>query len=351
MPRTIFGIAVLVAGLVISVPIGKSVAQQPEENLLENPGFEGVYTIWEVADGTVQIAPEWTPWWIEDDERDPEWSQPEFRPAEVLFEPIRVFEGERAQGYFTEDVSHFAGIYQQVDNVLPGVTYRFGIWTQVWLGNSDEPVSDTPNNPHLRIGIDPTGAGWAGAIASTPSTIVWGTEADPACIIDQWCFWWVEVQAQSTNLTVYVRSSPDLASMHNHFYFDAAILRPVDAPATFTPTATMVATMTPTPTPTPIPPTTTPTMTATTSDMPPTPFTTKIATAVNTATPTALAIAVTPKSTEITMVQPTPSATILANSLENTPFLPRWLLFTGGGLALMFFFFGMVILVRRDSRV
>lgn len=252
-----------------------STAHAQSDNLLRNPSFEGPYSAWLPQYGTAQMAADWTPWWVEDGGRTPVWAQPEYKPAERFLYPQRVFHGDRAQQYFTFFKSHYAGMYQQVFNVSPGANYRFTIWVQVWSSLDDDPNrSNTPSNPRLHIGIDPTGAAWPGAVGSAPPTVVWAGEAPMDCIIDQWCPLSVEVTAQNSTITVYVRSSPDFANKHNDLYFDNASLvvvappppptlpppPPTRTPDPNAPTITPVpptATLLP-PTFTPLPPTDTP---------------------------------------------------------------------------------------------
>ena len=214
------------------------------------------------------MAANWTPWWVENAGNSPIWAQPEYKPAERTFYPTRVYEGERAQQYFTFYKSHFGGFYQQVFGVTPGQTYRFTIWAQVW--SSTEGVGDTsvnPANPRLHIGIDPTGAAWPGRVDGPPPTVEWSAEAPMGCLIDNWCSLYLEVTAQNDVITVYTRSSPDFATIHNDIYFDAAHLSAVGAPQ---PTATNTAAPTDTPGPatdTPVP-TATSDVTATSTPLP-----------------------------------------------------------------------------------
>jgi hypothetical protein len=298
-------------------------AQGP--NLIRNPGFEGPYNAWLPQYGTAQMAAEWTPWWIEDGGRDPVWAQPEYKPAERQFYPARVFEGDRAQQYFTFYKSHYAGLYQQVFGVTPGTTYRFTIWTQVWSSINDGDVSEVPSNPRLHIGIDPTGAAWAGA-AGVPPTVVWSGEAPMDCVIDNWCPLGIDVTAQSSTITVYVRSSPDFANKHNDLYFDAASLVALGPPPTPTPlptntpppaTATPLATATPVPTATPLPsatPLPTDTLVPATETPPPTETPPATPTAIPSETPT-------PTATDPTATQPAAVETTEAVA-EILPTLP-----------------------------
>lgn len=298
-------------------------------NLLRNPSFEGPYSAWLPQYGTAQMAAEWTPWWVEDGNRTPVWAQPEYKPAEGFLYPERVLDGARAQQYFTFFKSHYAGMYQQVFNVSPRTTYRLTIWAQVWSSiDDDSSRSNTPANPRLHIGIDPTGAAWPGRVSSAPPTVVWSGEAPMNCIIDQWCPLSIDVQAQNSTITVYIRSSPDFDNKHNDLYFDNAslvALGPPPPPPTSTrdpnaPTNTPVPpTLTPVPpTETPLPATETPppteTSAATETPLPTdTPIPTETAPpATSTETPVPPTMTAVPAATSVAAAPPTPAATSAA---------------------------------------
>lgn len=280
-------------------------------NLLQNPGFEGSFGAWNGIN-EIQVAANWTPWWWEDPDHNPAYFRPEYKRALASIFPKRVFSGDSAQQWFTFHASHIAGMYQQVFNVSPGQHYRFSIWAQVWSSIEDNPDrSVSPANPHLRIGIDPTG-GWN---PGAPS-VIWSGEAPMSGIIDQWGLMSMEATAQNNVITVFMYTNPDFANKHNDMYWDHAALEAVQppqptappsstpGPATNTPQATNTPAATPThtatPTETPSPPAS-PTTTATATTAP-----TETATPAPTDTPT-------PTST------PTATATLAAGqeSLAN----------------------------------
>ncbi len=230
-------------GLVLGRGAGAEVAGRPAEqahNLLANPGFEGNYSAWSGI-GPIQVADGWTPWWVEDPDADPQLFRPEWKPAEGAYFPYRVRSGARAQQYFTFFASHVAGMYQQVFNVTPGQTYRFTIWAQVWSSTEDNPptVSFNPANPHLKIGIDPTG-NWN----PFSGNVVWSPEASMTSILDKYGEVSVEATAQNSVITVFMRTNPDFAVKHNDTYWDDASLVLVGPP----PPPTQPPTNTPAPT-------------------------------------------------------------------------------------------------------
>lgn len=254
--------------------------QQNSPNLLRNPGFEGDFFAW-AGVPEVQVAHEWTPWWIEDVDHNPRWHRPEWKRALKSQFPDRVLAGDSAQQYFTFYASHYAGMYQQVFDVTPGKTYRFSLWVQVWSSledNADTSVS--PANPHFQIGIDPTGAALPG-FARAPGTVLWSGEAPMNNHIDQWGLMTVEAVAQNSTITVYIRSSPEFANKHNDMYIDEASLievgAPVAPPPTNTPPPATATSVSVVPTATAVPVTNTPV---------PQPTATHTATAASTETPT-----------------------------------------------------------------
>ena len=265
--------------VVLGAVAGSPVAA--EDNLLRNPSFEGQYAAWQPQYSTVQMAAEWSPWWVNDLNHDPIWAQPEYKRAEVYDFANRVLDGQFAQQYFTFFKSHFAGMFQKVSGVKPGQTYHFSVWLQVWSSESAElPYSVNPANPRLQIGIDPQGGGQAGPITGLPTGIVWSGDAPMNGVIDQWYQLNVEAVAQSSTITVFMRSSPDFPIQHNDLYFDKASLVavgpavPTPRPPTATPNAATLTAAAPTATPvpptnTPVPPTATP-LPPTATPLPPT---------------------------------------------------------------------------------
>jgi hypothetical protein len=300
---------------IAAVPPDRPVVQ--EGNLIRNPGFEGNFFSWQGI-GEVQVAHEWTPWWVEDPDHNPAYFRPEYKRATTAAFPGRVLSGSSAQQWFTFHASHVAGMYQQVFNVTPGQRYRFTIWAQVWSSSKDDPnISVTPANPRLHIGIDPTGQ-WS---AGSPN-VVWSAEAPMSAIIDRYAPVSVEATAQSDVITVFMRTSPDFANKHNDMYWDDASLvavappGPTQPPPTDTPgppTSTPEASATSPPSETPIPtntippPTATPTLLATDTPLPSdTPTVTLAPPASDTPSPSETPI----PTTTPTVEQPTPTLTL-----------------------------------------
>ncbi len=275
-----------------------------QENLLRNPGFEGDYFAWNGIP-EVQVAHDWTPWWVEDPNRDPRWNRPEWKRAQAAFFPNRVRSGASSQQWFTFYASHYGGMYQQVFNVTPGQTYRFSVWVQVWSSLEDNALeSVSPANPRLQVGIEPNGIAVPG-LAWPPGSVIWSFEAPMDQAIDGWAYMSVDAVAQNETITVYLRTSPDFANKHNDIYIDDAQLILVsDAPPPPPPPTATV------PTVEAAEPTSSPTAaaaSATATSPPPT----ATATAEPTATPTV-------ESTATATVEPTATA-IPTNTPSATP--------------------------------
>lgn len=231
MRRILFTIPLfLLFAVTMLTPTGAQLVTA-DDNLITNPGFEGEYSHWLPQFTTAQMAPNWTPYWVNDPSHDPEWAMPEYKKAEGKFYPDRVYEGEAAQQWFNFHRSSYAGIYQQINNVTPGQTYRLSLFAQVWASSTDQArPSENPGDPNFRIGIDPTGAAHPGPVGGTPSTVVWSHIAPMDQVIDKWYQLSVDVTAENSTITVYFNASPQWALKHNDIYVDAANLVPVGTP-------------------------------------------------------------------------------------------------------------------------
>lgn len=271
--RIVAAVAV-VAMVLAAVPATSILAAPPaQQNLLQNPGFEGGYVQF-AHFGTAQLAEKWLPWWKPQVSGDEAWKNrmPEYKPAAPY--KNRIHSGNNAQQLFTYYGTHVGGVYQRVSNVQAGTQLRFTIWGQAWAGKDDDPNKSSGGGPmHMRVGIDPNGG-----TDPFSAAIVWSGEQNP---LDTWVVFSVEARANGNRVTVFTYSAPEYPTKHNDAYWDEASLvavappppPPTNTPRPFVPTATKVPptetvipteTSTPTNTPTPTPvKTSTPTVTPT----------------------------------------------------------------------------------------
>jgi hypothetical protein len=200
---------------------------QQGDNLLRNPSFEGPYSAWN-AIPQIQMPGDWTPWWAQPAEGDPDWKnqRPEWKPAEAEYYPNRVHSGERALQWHKSYATFLSGAYQQV-NVPENAQLRFSAYGQAWScdnwNSCPDATSHDPANMAMRIGIDPTGgtSPWA-------ASVVWSGWGNP---LDAWGYFAVEATAQGSVVTVFLYSNPDWPKQNQDVYYDDASLVVIgDAP-------------------------------------------------------------------------------------------------------------------------
>ena len=185
-------------------------------NLLENGDFEGEFIELEGAEPR-NVAVGWTPWHITRAESSPSFANhdPNY-DAET--DRIRLDEQGSAQKYFTLFATHQGGIYQEVDSVTSGTTYRFSLYAHVWSSSfEDADVSEDPGAVVVRVGIDPDG-GTDGA----SEDILWSTAA--AFFYDAYRQYAVIATAESSTITVFVESTVGEPRANNYIYLDDAVL-------------------------------------------------------------------------------------------------------------------------------
>ena len=185
-------------------------------NLLQNGDFEGGFLD---VDGVEprNVAEFWTPWHIEASDRSPSFANhnPNY---DVETERIRLDEDGKAQKYFTLFATHQGGIYQEVDSLTSGATYRFSIYGYVWSSSfEDIDVSEDPGHVVLRVGIDPKGG-----IDGASEDIIWSTAA--TFFYDAYRQYAVIATAESESITVFVESIVGEPRANNYIYLDDAVL-------------------------------------------------------------------------------------------------------------------------------
>lgn len=250
--------ALVIASLLLSLFLAFS-QDDSTSNLLENGDFEGDFVTLTGPEPR-NVAKSWTPWHIP-----PSDTSPSFANHDPHYDKesdrIHLDESGQAQKYFTLFATHKGGVYQQVDELTTGKTYRFSIYAYVWSSSfEDTDVSEDPGAVVVRVGIDPKG-GTDGA----SDDIIWSTAA--TFLYDAYRQYAVIATAETTTITVFVESTVGEPRANNYIYLDDAVLEvasesTVEATptsetntglATSTPTGTLTETPSPTPTPTPNP--------------------------------------------------------------------------------------------------
>jgi uncharacterized repeat protein (TIGR01451 family) len=212
----------------------------PPENVLLNPGFEGIGvptnndapnpdnwtrdTFDGVEYGEIFTPEGWVTWWEEGDHRRPE---AKVIPREIpyTFDPIRIYRGYYAAMYFTLYGTHHAGYYQRVTGLPPGAPATFYAHAHGWSCHSDYPLGYScgdPENLGFRVGIDPDGGvdPWSPYVIWSERTL----SPDTFRLIGP-----VRATVGSEgNVTVFLRSDAQWPYKHNDAYWDnAALMVPI----------------------------------------------------------------------------------------------------------------------------
>ena len=144
---------------IILIIVSLSIALSQDEstsNLLENGDFEGEFVELDGAEPR-NVAEGWTPWHVQATDTSPSFANHDPNYDEET-DRIRLDEEGSAQKYFTLFATHHGGIYQEVDSVTSGTTYRFSIYAHVWSSSfEDADLSEDPGAVVVRVGIDPNG--------------------------------------------------------------------------------------------------------------------------------------------------------------------------------------------------
>ena len=185
-------------------------------NLLDNGDFEGDFVELDGADPR-NVAESWTPWHVA-----PTASSPSFANNNPNYDEetdrIRLDDAGKAQKYFTLFATHQGGIYQEVDSLTSGTTYRFSIYAYVWSSSFDDADdSENPGDVVVRVGIDPDGG-----TDGTSSDIIWSTAA--TFFYDAYRQYAVIATAGSSDITVFVESTVGEPVANSYVYLDDAVL-------------------------------------------------------------------------------------------------------------------------------
>jgi LysM repeat protein len=248
---SVLTLAVLLLGIASQWTSAAPLAQQ--QNLLVNPGFEGINcpssgwcpdnytrdTFTGAQYGEIYTPQGWVTFWSEGvnpaDGR--HYGRPECKviPNAPPFvgPPARVRSGNYAIMQFGFWRSIDSGVYQTVSNLSPGATVQASAYAHTWTCNDDQHGAmscDNPDDPNVvfRVGIDPNG----GTDPWSPN-VVWasGFSRDTYRLIGP-------VQAtvgESGRVTVFLRATAKWPFKHNDVYWDDAALVYTSPPATATP--------------------------------------------------------------------------------------------------------------------
>ncbi|MBN1487292.1 MAG: hypothetical protein JW981_06580 [Anaerolineae bacterium] len=217
-------------------------------NLLKNPGFEGnwcrkTYTGQEF--GEIFTPESWVAYWKEggpvphDPNNRTGYGRPEMHVINrepPFLDPLRVRSGNRSLKYFTFYRIHNAGVFQQVsEGFQVGDTLQASAWAHAWSNNKDDAhasagagagayfaLEGSQSNSDIRnfifqVGIDPTGG-----TDPWQDSIVWGKGAHIYNVFAQVPT--VEVKAQNSTVTVFLRSRVLWPFKHCDTYWDDAEL-------------------------------------------------------------------------------------------------------------------------------
>jgi len=272
--RTLIGIMLVVAllGVTTAFSLAAPVPSRPAQegqNLLQNPGFEGITCApgsaagwcddnWtrDTFNGTIYTeiySPQgWVTWWREGDG----YGRPEVlvipKMPPFTGELTRIRSGNYALKLFTFFRNQDAGYYQIVTGLEPGAAVQFSVYAHGWSCDNNDRLGYTcgdPWNQIFQVGIEPNGV----ADPFSPG-IVWSSEQtapDHFALIGP-----VTAQVgEGGTVVVFMRSKTKWPFEHLDAYWDDASLV-MTAPGT-PPTATPLPpppTATPGPSPTPLPP-------------------------------------------------------------------------------------------------
>lgn len=265
--RRLLLLTMLVLALVATIP-----GQAQVDNLLDNGGFEDGFRN---ISGTAprQVANSWQPWNVPSSDDSTGFLEPPLYLAASNAQSQeaipRVRTGDDAQLYYSYFATHDGGIYQEISGLTPGTELRFSIYAYVFSSRlNDLNNSELPGGVALRVGIDPNG----GTDPFSDDVVY----SDSFIAYDAFRQYSIITEAQSSDVTVFVRSTVSEPVQFTYIYLDDAVLEitpdsqqpPEEDPtATNTPTQTPTATETDPPTATATPtPTNTPTSTPTTDD-------------------------------------------------------------------------------------
>ena len=206
---------IFIASLLLNSAISMS-QDDAATNLLTNGDFEGGFVALDGAEPR-NLAESWVPWHVAATDSSPSFANHAPNYDEET-DRTRLGPRGKAQKYFTLFATHQGGIYQEVDSLTSGTTYRFSIYAYVWSSSfEDTDLSEDPGDVVVRVGIDPNG-GTDGA----SDDIIWSTAA--TFFYDAYRQYAVIATAESSSITVFVESTVGEPRSNNFIYLDDALL-------------------------------------------------------------------------------------------------------------------------------
>ncbi|MGB7337325.1 MAG: LysM peptidoglycan-binding domain-containing protein [Phototrophicaceae bacterium] len=212
MPKRKFTIMLLLfAALWITI------TTHAQENLLQNPGFNGSgsYVDQRPAGATqpFAIAPGWNGWQTTSP-RTTSWMNLE--PIAFPHTGDSKREGDASQNVGRGDSTFTAAVYQTIGGVAEGNTYRFSVWVFQ--------DSETGSGSQTRVGI---GSNVGGNPFGSP--ITWSSWSGA---IDSWQQLTVEATVPAGSITVFIYSTQSVPKPQNQNYYDEATLVLLNADGT-----------------------------------------------------------------------------------------------------------------------
>lgn len=204
MPKRKFTIMLL-----ILTALWITITSNAQENLLQNPGFNGSgnYVDQRPAGGTqpFAIAPGWSGWQTTSPSTQ-SWMNLE--PIAFPHTGTTKREGDASQNVGRGDATFTAAVYQTIGGVAEGNTYRFSVW--VFQDSESGSGSQTRVGIGSNVGGNPFG-----------SPITWSSWSGA---IDSWQQLTVEATVPAGSITVFIYSTQSAPKAQNQNYYDDASL-------------------------------------------------------------------------------------------------------------------------------
>lgn len=181
-------------------------------NLLQNGSLAGNFVPYREQEN-MQTPFGWAPWWIPQRSDQPLWQN--ITPA---YSPYPL-DGRLVQQVESPWGTHVGGLFQQMP-AAHGNLYELSVEALAWSSEDETPGSKVePSDMNVQIGIDPTG----GLDPSSP-LIIWH---DPIQPLSKWRTMQIEVEAETSVITVYLKSAPALPKRQQSVFWRNARLTPI----------------------------------------------------------------------------------------------------------------------------